>query len=562
MRSTCTPGSTTRPRRLARRVMASMPGDAPIVVNSAGCGAALKDYGHLLGHRRRRRVRARVLDVHEWLAAQARPAPSVDRRRGPVIVQDPCHLRHVQRAHLPVRAVARAASPTWSSSTTTGCAVEPVAPTRRSSRSWPAIREPQARRHPPRRARARCDRRRQRQSRLRDAHGSRGCDGAPSDRHRRRRPRPARLINRSRARHQRHATPVSAASSATASEGRTTPRGSARLATGAAAPPRPRGLTSTTGSPSVAARDSQDGREGEPRRRGVGVREPGGDRQPVHDAEPARGVDTPPKGDPRRCGERPHRDDPQVRVERSELVREYPRLGRTRSENDSTSTSAAATAPSNAVRSAPRADPMGLAACRASTANWAWRPPQTVATGGRFDGGDLGAPVGEQAGAERTGPHRRQVEDGDGRRDGRRRRPPPTSRAAGPIAGPVRYGVTGSRHAWARAARASASGVGHGRGASSRASSSTRTSTWTQPPPGRGEGRRDGARRRPPAAGGGGRARRADPADGQPPSTGTPPRPPGGRGEGQGGGARGTPTSKRPDRRRAPASPVRGAAGP
>ena len=29
----------------------------------------------------------------------------VDRRRGTVIVQDPCHLRHVQRAHLPVRQV-------------------------------------------------------------------------------------------------------------------------------------------------------------------------------------------------------------------------------------------------------------------------------------------------------------------------------------------------------------------------------------------------------------------------------------------------------------------------
>ena len=31
------------------RVIASMPGDAPILVDSAGCGAALKDYGHLLG---------------------------------------------------------------------------------------------------------------------------------------------------------------------------------------------------------------------------------------------------------------------------------------------------------------------------------------------------------------------------------------------------------------------------------------------------------------------------------------------------------------------------------
>src|SRR5207244_2868672 len=36
-------------RALARRVMRSMPGDAPIIVDSAGCGAALKDYGHLLG---------------------------------------------------------------------------------------------------------------------------------------------------------------------------------------------------------------------------------------------------------------------------------------------------------------------------------------------------------------------------------------------------------------------------------------------------------------------------------------------------------------------------------
>ena len=35
--------------RLARRVMRAFPGDAPILVNSAGCGAALKDYGHLVG---------------------------------------------------------------------------------------------------------------------------------------------------------------------------------------------------------------------------------------------------------------------------------------------------------------------------------------------------------------------------------------------------------------------------------------------------------------------------------------------------------------------------------
>lgn len=93
-------------RRLAATVMASMPGDAPIVVNSAGCGAALKDYGHLLGTAEAEAFSARVLDVHEFVAAHAdriRPA----RHLGRVIVQDPCHLRHVQRVHESVRAVLR-----------------------------------------------------------------------------------------------------------------------------------------------------------------------------------------------------------------------------------------------------------------------------------------------------------------------------------------------------------------------------------------------------------------------------------------------------------------------
>ena len=97
-------GLTDEARALAARVMTSMPGDAPIVVNSAGCGAALKEYGHLLGTAEAERFSARVFDVHEFVAPHAdrlRPA----RRLGPVIVQDPCHLRHVQKAHLAVRTV-------------------------------------------------------------------------------------------------------------------------------------------------------------------------------------------------------------------------------------------------------------------------------------------------------------------------------------------------------------------------------------------------------------------------------------------------------------------------
>jgi glycolate oxidase iron-sulfur subunit len=97
--------------RLARRVMAAFPGPAPILVDSAGCGAALKDYGHLLGTPDARRFAGRVLDVHEWLADRADllppPRPDAGRSGRPlrIAVQDPCHLRHVQRREWTVRTV-------------------------------------------------------------------------------------------------------------------------------------------------------------------------------------------------------------------------------------------------------------------------------------------------------------------------------------------------------------------------------------------------------------------------------------------------------------------------
>lgn len=95
---------------LARRVMASMPGEAPIVVNSAGCGAALKDYGTLLATPEAEIFAGRVVDVLEWLAGHADRLPVTDGPRPQVIVQDPCHLRHVQRCTEPTRvALARVA---------------------------------------------------------------------------------------------------------------------------------------------------------------------------------------------------------------------------------------------------------------------------------------------------------------------------------------------------------------------------------------------------------------------------------------------------------------------
>jgi glycolate oxidase iron-sulfur subunit len=92
-------------RALARRVIAAMPGEQPVLVNAAGCGAAMKDYGHLLGTLEGEAFAARVRDVHEWLAERVDQLPNATRPRFPVIVQDPCHLRHVQHAEGSVRRV-------------------------------------------------------------------------------------------------------------------------------------------------------------------------------------------------------------------------------------------------------------------------------------------------------------------------------------------------------------------------------------------------------------------------------------------------------------------------
>lgn len=96
-------GRRDEARRLAERVMASMPGDAPIVVDSAGCGAALEQYGELLGTPQAQAFSARVRDFAEYVAERGVPATRPTGRT--VVVQDPCHLRHVQRAHLATRTV-------------------------------------------------------------------------------------------------------------------------------------------------------------------------------------------------------------------------------------------------------------------------------------------------------------------------------------------------------------------------------------------------------------------------------------------------------------------------
>lgn len=100
-------GLTDDTRRLAGRMMESLEPDLPILVDSAGCGAAMKDYGHLLGTPEAEAFSARVFDVQEYLADHVDSLPSADPLDLTVAVQDPCHLRHVQRVHEATRVVLR-----------------------------------------------------------------------------------------------------------------------------------------------------------------------------------------------------------------------------------------------------------------------------------------------------------------------------------------------------------------------------------------------------------------------------------------------------------------------
>jgi len=89
-------GLVAEARALARVNVAAFAGsDAPVVVNSAGCGAILKDYGHLLpGDPAAAAFAARVRDATELLAERG-PVPGAP--LGVRVAYDPpCHLLHAQ----------------------------------------------------------------------------------------------------------------------------------------------------------------------------------------------------------------------------------------------------------------------------------------------------------------------------------------------------------------------------------------------------------------------------------------------------------------------------------
>ncbi len=88
-------------KQLARRNIAAFEhSDGPVIVNSAGCGAMLREYAHLFRDeaawaQRAAAFSARVRDVTEYLATRTLPM----RRpiEATVTYQEPCHLAHAQR---------------------------------------------------------------------------------------------------------------------------------------------------------------------------------------------------------------------------------------------------------------------------------------------------------------------------------------------------------------------------------------------------------------------------------------------------------------------------------
>ena len=99
-------GDTPSARRLAANNVAALADSADfIVVNSAGCGAMLRDYNHLLGDSASERFALKVRDVTELLA-EAGPVSGAPVPRE-VAYDAPCHLQHAQKVHAQPLAVLR-----------------------------------------------------------------------------------------------------------------------------------------------------------------------------------------------------------------------------------------------------------------------------------------------------------------------------------------------------------------------------------------------------------------------------------------------------------------------
>lgn len=103
-------GDVTDARRMAARNVAAFTGADLVVATAAGCSAHLAEYRHWAdqeGADLAGRARDVTMVVADLLTAGHLPVLEED--RGPVAVQDPCHLRHAQRETASPRAILAAA---------------------------------------------------------------------------------------------------------------------------------------------------------------------------------------------------------------------------------------------------------------------------------------------------------------------------------------------------------------------------------------------------------------------------------------------------------------------
>lgn len=95
-------------RKLARKNIKALEGTAgQIVVNSAGCGAAMKEYGDLLAKDRRWAERAKAFSARVKDASELLENLPAGRFKANVTYQDACHLAHAQRIREQPRALLR-----------------------------------------------------------------------------------------------------------------------------------------------------------------------------------------------------------------------------------------------------------------------------------------------------------------------------------------------------------------------------------------------------------------------------------------------------------------------
>ena len=104
-------GEDVEARALAKATIEALDGYDTVIVNAAGCGSAMKDYGHVLRDEpdwaeRAAAFSARVRDVSEFLA---QAGPRAERRPIEIKVayHDACHLAHAQRVRSQPRELLR-----------------------------------------------------------------------------------------------------------------------------------------------------------------------------------------------------------------------------------------------------------------------------------------------------------------------------------------------------------------------------------------------------------------------------------------------------------------------